>query len=80
MQSSDHQSTSSVKSFLAAGCTVSFGSVAQCGLLGGLAQFLWSLVRNVDAMGFFLQLRFSLRRHRLLTIASGDLGVRSDSR
>ncbi|KAL9179669.1 hypothetical protein ACHAXT_008959 [Thalassiosira profunda] len=59
MHASDHHSTSTVKSFLAAGCTVSFGSVSQCGLLGGLAQFLWSLVRNVDAMGFFLQRRFS---------------------
>ena len=53
------QQTSTVKSFLKAGCTVSFGSVAQCGLVGGLAQFLWSLVRNMDAMGFFLSSRFS---------------------
>ncbi|KAL7525169.1 hypothetical protein ACHAXR_000889, partial [Thalassiosira sp. AJA248-18] len=57
--SNHQQSTSTVKSFLTAGCTFSFGSVAQCGLLGGLAQFLWSLVRNIDAMGFFLQRRFS---------------------
>jgi len=44
-----------VKSFLKAGCTIGFGSVAQCGLLGGLAQMLWSFVRNINAMGFFLR-------------------------
>ncbi|KAL7522790.1 hypothetical protein ACHAWX_007494 [Stephanocyclus meneghinianus] len=57
VSSVDHSST--VKAFLTAGCTISFGSVAQCGLLGGLAQFLWSFCRNVDAMGFFLQSRIS---------------------
>ena len=56
---STSQSTSTVKSFLTAGCTFSFGSVAQCGLVGGLAQILWSVVRNIDAAGFFLQRRFS---------------------
>ena len=56
---SSHQNTSTVKSFLTAGCTFSFGSVAQCGLVGGLAQILWSVVRNIDAAGFFLQRRFS---------------------
>lgn len=54
-----NQPSSTVKSFLTAGCTVSFGSVAQCGLLGGLAQFLWSFVRNIEAMGFFIQRRFN---------------------
>ena len=38
-----------VKSLLSAGCTISFGSVVQCGLLGGLAQFVWSQLRKVDA-------------------------------
>jgi len=52
-----HPSSSTVKSFLAGGCSFSFGSVAQCGLLGGLAQFLWSCVRNVDGAAFFLQRR-----------------------
>jgi len=52
-----HQSLSTVKSFLAGGCSFSFGSVAQCGLLGGLAQFLWSCVRNFDGAAFFLQRR-----------------------
>mmetsp|Transcript_1291 Transcript_1291/g.1725 ORF Transcript_1291/g.1725 Transcript_1291/m.1725 type:complete len:702 (+) Transcript_1291:102-2207(+) len=42
-----HKST--VKSLLAAGLTVSFGSVVQCGLLGGFAQFVWSQLRKVDA-------------------------------
>ena len=57
LTSSDHAST--VKGFLISGCTISFGSVAQCGLLGGLAQFLWSVCRNMDVMGFFIQARFS---------------------
>mmetsp|Transcript_8322 Transcript_8322/g.19302 ORF Transcript_8322/g.19302 Transcript_8322/m.19302 type:complete len:422 (-) Transcript_8322:400-1665(-) len=41
--------TSTVKGFLVSALTVSFGSVAQCGLLGGLAQFVWSVLRNVEA-------------------------------
>lgn len=56
---SQSSSTSTVMNFLTAGCTFSFGSVAQCGLVGGLAQILWSVVRNIDAAGFFLQRRFS---------------------
>jgi hypothetical protein len=40
---------STVKSILSAGLTVSFGSVAQCGLVGGPAQFIWSQVRKVEA-------------------------------
>lgn len=39
---------STVKTFLTSALGVSFGSVAQCGLLGGPAQFLWSQVRKVD--------------------------------
>ena len=42
---------STVKSFVVSGATVSFGSVAQCGLLGGPAQFVWSVVRNADSLG-----------------------------
>jgi len=41
-------SRSTVKQFLMAGLTVNFGSVAKCGLLGGLAQFLWSQIRKID--------------------------------
>jgi hypothetical protein len=41
---------STCKSFLIAALSTSFGSVAQCGLLGGLAQFVWSLVRHADAL------------------------------
>jgi len=37
-----------VKSFLLVGCTIGFGSVAQCGLLGGVAQMFGTLVRIVD--------------------------------
>jgi len=72
------QSTSTVKSFLTAGCTFSFGSVAQCGLVGGLAQILWSVVRNIDAAGFFLQRRFSnssaMRRMDISINSSGGGG------
>ena len=34
------------KEFLLQALTISFGSVAQCALLGGLAQFVWSCLRN----------------------------------
>jgi hypothetical protein len=46
--SSNPERVSTVKTFLASALTVSFGSVAQCGLLGGPAQFLWSQVRKID--------------------------------
>jgi hypothetical protein len=35
------------KHFLLQATTLSFGSVAQCAFLGGIAQFLWSCTRNV---------------------------------
>jgi len=34
------------KHFLLQAVTISFGSVAKCALLGGLAQFVWSCLRN----------------------------------
>jgi Plasma-membrane choline transporter len=48
--SSGHQrrSGSTVKQLLTAGLSVSFGSVAKCGLLGGIAQFIWSQIRKID--------------------------------
>jgi hypothetical protein len=48
---------STVKAFFLAAVTISFGSVAQCGLLGGLAQFTWSLVRNADSLSASLSQR-----------------------
>lgn len=51
-------SNSTVLSFLRTSLTVSFGSVAQCGLLGGLAQFVWSVLRNVDAVTSSVSQRF----------------------
>lgn len=39
---------STVKQLLFSGLTISFGSVAKCGLLGGFAQFLWSQIRKID--------------------------------
>ncbi|GAX23409.1 hypothetical protein FisN_15Lh130 [Fistulifera solaris] len=39
---------STVKSILHGGMTVSFGSVCQCGLFGGIAQFLWSQIRKIE--------------------------------
>jgi hypothetical protein len=41
--------TSSARDYLVAGLTVSFGSVAHCGLLGGVAQFVWSALRKIEA-------------------------------
>ena len=40
--------SSTVRQLLKAGLTVSFGSVAKCGLVGGFAQFLWSQIRKID--------------------------------
>lgn len=40
---------STVKTFLVSAVTISFGSIAQCGLLGGLAQFVWNLLRKMEA-------------------------------
>ncbi len=40
--------SSTVRQLLKSGLTVSFGSVAKCGLLGGLAQFVWSQIRKID--------------------------------
>ena len=51
-------SNSTVLSFLKTSLTVSFGSIAQCGLLGGLAQFVWSAIRNVEALTVTLSQRF----------------------
>ena len=41
------ESLSTVRGLVAAGLSVSFGSVAMCGLLGGPAQFVWSQIRKV---------------------------------
>jgi len=38
-----------VRSLFVSSISVSFGSVAQCGLLGGPAQFVWCQLRKVDA-------------------------------
>jgi hypothetical protein len=71
---------STVKTFLIAGCTISFGSVAQCGLLGGVAQFLWSVCRNIDAMGFFIQRRFSTSTSGFRGMDIGSAGGTSNPR
>jgi hypothetical protein len=44
-----HYPRSTVKSILWTGVTINFGSIAHCGLLGGLAQFIWSQVRRIEA-------------------------------
>lgn len=46
---------SSVKQLFMSGVSISFGSVAKCGLLGGLAQFFWSQLRKVDTARATLQ-------------------------
>lgn len=47
-QKQEQYDNSTVKDLLYRGLTVSFGSVAKCGLLGGLAQFIWSQLRKID--------------------------------
>jgi hypothetical protein len=37
-----------VKSILWTGMTISFGSMVHCGLLGGIAQWIWSQIRTVE--------------------------------
>ena len=44
------ESLSTVRGLLSAGLSVSFGSVAMCGLLGGPAQFVWSQIRKVNLL------------------------------
>jgi hypothetical protein len=39
---------STVKLLLFRGLSISFGSVCKCGLVGGLAQFVWSQLRKID--------------------------------
>jgi hypothetical protein len=43
-----NSSRTTVKQFLMAGLSINFGSVAKCGLLGGVAQFVWSQIRKID--------------------------------
>lgn len=47
-QVGQQESLSTVRGMLLAGLSVSFGSVAMCGLLGGPAQFVWSQIRKVN--------------------------------
>lgn len=54
-------SKSTVKTILSNGITISFGSIAHCGLLGGLAQFVWSQLRKIEAA----QAALSERRGRM---------------
>jgi hypothetical protein len=51
-------SNSTVMSFLKSSLTISFGSVVLCGLVGGVAQALWSLIRSIDHVYFILSQRF----------------------
>lgn len=57
--SSNHHPSSSqrmtVKSLLMNGVTVSFGSVAQCGLVGGIAQYIYSQLRKYQAAHAFFR-------------------------
>jgi hypothetical protein len=51
---------SNVKPLLVSAVSVSFGSVAQCGLVGGPAQFVWSQVRKVEiARSVWMQARLA---------------------
>jgi hypothetical protein len=56
-----------VRSLLTSSVAVSFGSVAQCGLLGGIAQYVYSQVRKYHAARAFVQMRqqqYYYHRHR----------------
>jgi len=43
-----HQPRATVKTILWTAVTKNFGSLAHCGLLGGVAQFVWSQIRKVE--------------------------------
>lgn len=69
-----------VKSFFLSGLSVSFGSVAQCGLLGGPAQFVWCQLRKVDATRTAIVHRLQqqprdFQPNRAVTIVMGVTGV-----
>lgn len=51
--------TGNCKSLLIASVSTCLGSVAQCALLGGLAQWTWSLLRNTNALLSSHQMGFS---------------------
>jgi hypothetical protein len=68
------QPQSTVKSILLVGLSISFGSVAQCGLVGGLAQFMWSQLRVVEAARTVLsEVRRDSGFHNM-TIGSNEAG------
>lgn len=47
-QQHPHTSRTTVKTILWIGLTKNFGSIAHCGLLGGVAQFVWSQIRKIE--------------------------------
>ena len=69
--------SSTVKAFLISALTISFGSVAQCGLLGGLAQFVWSVLRNLEGLNSALSQRFPSQYRGFRGMPIGQEGVAS---
>ena len=72
-----------VKSLFVSGVSVSFGSVAQCGLLGGPAQFLWCQLRKVDATRHAIVNRLQqqprdFQPNRAVSIVMDVTGVNAD--
>jgi hypothetical protein len=67
-----HHPRSTVKSILWAGLTSSFGSVAQCGLVGGVAQYVWSQVRKVDAAQDMIRQRTTNTGFATMAIGIGN--------
>lgn len=57
-----------VKSILWTGVTINFGAIAHCGMLGGLAQLIWSQIRRVEAASA------TSRNNGPLGVRSGDGG------
>ncbi|CAB9504226.1 Plasma-membrane choline transporter [Seminavis robusta] len=76
----NHAPKATVKSFFLSGMSVSFGSVAQCGLLGGPAQFVWCQLRKVDATRTALVHRLQqqprdFQPNRAVSVVMGVAGV-----
>ena len=69
--------SSTVKAFLISALTISFGSVAQCGLLGGLAQFVWSVLRNLEGLNSAISQRFPSQYRGFRGMPIGQEGIAS---
>jgi hypothetical protein len=79
----DTSQKATVKSFFLSGIGISFGSVAQCGLLGGPAQFVWCQLRKVDATRSAIAYRLQqqprdFQPNRAVSMVMGVAGVQAN--